>query len=81
MLQQMQPGQGSADARGARDPLGRSEGTRDGGRNPFGGEDMVPGAIDAQRARQILEELRRRLSDPTRPALELDYLERLLERF
>lgn len=81
MLQQMRQGQGQANARGSRDPLGRSEGTRDGGRNPFGGQDMVPGAIDAQRAREILEELRRRLSDPTRRPEELDYLERLLERF
>ena len=31
--------------------------------------------------REILEELRRRLSDPARPTLELDYIERLLRRF
>ncbi|WP_441233627.1 DUF4175 family protein [Bradyrhizobium sp. 930_D9_N1_4] len=41
----------------------------------------IPGEIDAQRARRILEELRRRLSDPARPQLELDYLERLLKDF
>jgi hypothetical protein len=41
----------------------------------------VPGEIDVQRARRILEELRRRLSDPLRPQLELDYLERLLKDF
>ncbi len=41
----------------------------------------VPDEIDIQRAREILEELRRRLSDPARPRLERDYLERLLERF
>jgi uncharacterized protein (TIGR02302 family) len=40
---------------------------------------MVPGEIDVQRARRILEELRRRLADPSRPQLELDYIERLLK--
>ncbi|MDQ0317099.1 TIGR02302 family protein [Amorphus orientalis] len=58
-----------------RDPLGRFR------RNE--GSDMtsrvqIPDEIDVQRARRILEELRNRLSDPQRPALELDYLERLL---
>jgi hypothetical protein len=42
---------------------------------------MVPGEIDVQRARRILEELRRRLGDPSRPQLELDYLERLLKDY
>ena len=37
--------------------------------------------IDVQRARRILEELRRRFSDPARPQLELDYIERLLKGF
>src|SRR5215468_3518571 len=41
----------------------------------------VPGEIDVQRARRILEELRRRLGDPARPQIELDYLERLLRDF
>jgi anti-anti-sigma regulatory factor len=41
----------------------------------------VPGEIDAQRARRVLEELRRRYSDPSRPQLELDYIERLLKGF
>ena len=40
----------------------------------------VPDEIDVQRARRILDELRRRLGDPTRPQLELDYLDRLLPR-
>jgi hypothetical protein len=42
----------------------------------------VPGADESatQRARRILEELRKRLGDPLRPAEELDYLERLLRR-
>ena len=39
------------------------------------------GEIDVQRARRILEELRRRLADPDRPQIELDYLERLLKDY
>ena len=34
-----------------------------------------------QTAREILEELRRRLGEQVRPTLELDYIERLLRRF
>jgi len=41
----------------------------------------VPGEIDVQRARRILDELRRRLGDPQRPQIELDYLERLLKDY
>jgi anti-anti-sigma regulatory factor len=41
----------------------------------------VPGEIDVQRARRILDELRRRLADPMRPQIELEYLERLLKDF
>ena len=39
----------------------------------------IPGEIDVQRVRRILEELRRRLADPARPQIELDYIERLLK--
>ena len=35
----------------------------------------------AERAQRVLEELRRRFSDPSRPREELDYLERLLRRY
>jgi hypothetical protein len=41
----------------------------------------VPGEIDAQRARRILEELRKRYGETNRPQLELDYIERLLKGF
>ncbi|MGE0630230.1 MAG: TIGR02302 family protein [Hyphomicrobiaceae bacterium] len=61
-----------------RDPLGRpqrSEGP------DLGTNVKIPEEIDMQRAREILEELRKRLGDQTRPALELDYIERLLRRF
>ncbi|HEY0911627.1 MAG TPA: TIGR02302 family protein [Bradyrhizobium sp.] len=60
------------------DPLGRPLHGRE------YGDDLtvkIPGEIDVQRARRILEELRRRLADPQRPQLELDYLERLLKDY
>ena len=41
----------------------------------------VPGDIDVQRARRILEELRKRFGDFTRPQEELDYLQRLLKNY
>ena len=40
----------------------------------------VPDEIDVQRAREILEELRRRVGEQSRPQGEIDYLERLLRR-
>ena len=60
------------------DPLGRPRRTEG---PDFGNQVKVPDEIDVQRARRILEELRRRFSDPSRPQLELDYLERLLKRY
>jgi uncharacterized protein (TIGR02302 family) len=60
------------------DPLGRPVRSRE------YGDDFtvkVPDEIDVQRARRVLEELRRRLGEPGRPRLELDYLERLLRDF
>ena len=38
-------------------------------------------AIDAQRAREILDELRKRSGEALRPPSELDYIDRLLKRF
>lgn len=61
-----------------RDPLDRpqrSEGP------DLGNSVKVPNAIDAQRAREILDELRRRSGEALRPTLELDYIDRLLKRF
>jgi uncharacterized protein (TIGR02302 family) len=60
------------------DPLGRPLHGRE-----FGDDFTVkiPGEIDVQRVRRILEELRRRLADPQRPQIELDYLERLLKDY
>ena len=47
----------------------------------LGNSVKVPNAIDAQRAREILDELRKRSGQALRPPVELDYLERLLKRF
>jgi len=60
------------------DPLGRPLRGRD-----YGDDTTVkvPGEIDVQRARRILEELRRRFGETFRPQLELDYIERLLKDF
>jgi uncharacterized protein (TIGR02302 family) len=73
-----QPGRnGRQRANSETDPLGR----------PLRGRDTddatvkVPGEIDAQRARRILEELRKRFGESARPQLELDYIERLLKDF
>lgn len=60
------------------DPLGRPR--RHQGPD-LGTHVQVPDDIDIQKARRILEELRRRFSDPSRPSLELDYIERLLRRY
>jgi uncharacterized protein (TIGR02302 family) len=58
------------------DPLGR-------GADGENGRDDGPlkqSAGAAERARRVMEELRRRLADPTRPTDERDYLERLMKR-
>ena len=71
---------GSLRARGEEDadPLGR----------PLSKEPLDPsarfdplGVPAAQRAQRVLEELRRRLADPSRPREEMDYFERLLKRY
>jgi uncharacterized protein (TIGR02302 family) len=61
-----------------RDPLGRPQKSQG---PDLGTSVKVPDQIDIQRAREILEELRRRLGESTRVPQELDYLERLLRRF
>ena len=69
---------GRADPNGQRDPLGRDrgpEGTLGTEENLLQGEDVY------RRARDLLDEIRRRSSDQERPANELEYLKRLLDRF
>jgi uncharacterized protein (TIGR02302 family) len=89
LAEAMQQGEGQGDGPGnqagrqqgganSNDPLGRPLHGRE-----FGDDYTVkiPGEIDVQRVRRILEELRRRLGDPQRPQIELDYLERLLKDY
>lgn len=85
MRREAQRGQGDRAGQSApgagdtgRDPLGRptaQDGTMD------GADTRIPNAEDLMRARELLDEIRRRSGDRTRPELELDYLRRLLERF
>ena len=68
-------GQHGEQRRGDTDPLGRQSRSR----SPQLGDDVkVPDEIDAQRAREILDAIRRRLGETMRPKFELDYLDRLL---
>lgn len=66
-----------ADADSERDPLGRDRGRRNDSRARYDPLGQSP----ALRAQRVLEELRRRLGEPTRPQEELDYLERLIRRY
>ena len=79
MMRQMPSRFGLNGSRGELDPMGRPPQRTD-GPDPASGV-KVPDEIDVQRAREILEELRRRLGETTRPPMELEYLERLLKRF
>ena len=79
--QQNQGGQGDgqgAPGQAQADPLGRQTGQ--GGR--MGTQsDLLQGEDVYRRARDLLDEIRRRSGEGDRPDLELDYLERLLDRF
>jgi hypothetical protein len=69
---------GRADPNSARDPLGREpgEGARIGSdRNLLQGDDVY------RRAQDLLDEIRRRQGEQTRPESERDYLKRLLELY
>jgi hypothetical protein len=77
LLAQGQQGDGQGQPPGLEDPLGR----RTGRGQTFGNSVRVPNQSDLQRAREILEELRRRAGDNARTREELDYIERLLKQF
>jgi uncharacterized protein (TIGR02302 family) len=79
MLRQMPSRFGMSNGSTELDPMGRPPQRTDGPDPGVGVK--VPDQIDVQRARELLEELRRRLGEQTRPMLELDYIERLLKRF
>lgn len=60
------------------DPLGRPQRTTG---PDLGASVKVPDEIDVQRAREILDAIRRKLGEAGQSVIERDYLERLLERF
>ncbi len=72
--------QGTNGTMPGQDPLGR-ERERQGRNTDLGSSVKVPDAIDTQRAREILDTIRKRLGEAARPLLERDYLERLLDRY
>ncbi len=74
--QGQQLGRNSPD--GSRDPLGREAGEN--GRIGTD-EQLLQGEDVYRRARELLDEIRRRSGEQERPSEELDYLRRLLERF
>ncbi|SFP24006.1 TIGR02302 family protein [Mesorhizobium sp. NFR06] len=80
-MQAMQGDQGGSEQGGReqdadRDPLGRPRATN----GPDDGTSVkVPDEIDVQRARQILDAIRKRLGNALSPDIERSYLERLLE--
>ncbi len=76
MMRSAAGGKGGSQA--GRDPLGRKQ---NGQLSDPGDSVKVPDEITVQRAREILDELRKRLGQPARPAIELDYLERLVKPF
>ncbi len=69
---------GQNDPNGNRDPLGREAGQS--GRIGTD-EQLLQGEDVYRRARELLDEIRRRSGEQERPTQELDYLRRLLERF
>jgi uncharacterized protein (TIGR02302 family) len=95
LAERMQQGDGEGSEQADDEGEGESPGTarrEDGGADPLGrpqrngrlDQGARNGPIDGaamQRAQRVLEELRRRLSDPARPREETDYLERLLRRY
>jgi len=80
---------------GAMGMAGGQRGQRPGqGRDPFGrdptgalgtavddGDVKIPDQMEMRRAREILQELRRRAGERYRPELEREYIDRLLRRF
>ena len=73
------PGDGRGDpGRAQADPLGRESGQ---GRRAGTDDSLLQGEDVYRRARDLLDEIRRRSGEGERPDIELDYLERLLDRF
>jgi uncharacterized protein (TIGR02302 family) len=69
---------GRPDPNSERDPLGRQAGSV--GRLGSD-ENLLNGKDPYLRSRELLDEIRRRTGEKSRPKIELEYLERLLDRF
>ncbi|MEM8790274.1 MAG: TIGR02302 family protein [Pseudomonadota bacterium] len=90
LAEQIQNGQGDVGAQGQgnrdgddqelgeTDPFDRSMGSNGADR---GSNVKVPNQAQLDRAREILKQLRERSAEPHRPELELDYFDRLLDKF
>jgi len=79
--QQQQGGQGQARGQPGQqqnDPLGRAPGQ---GRQVGTQDNLLQGEDVYRRARELLDEIRRRSGEGERPDVELEYLKRLLDRF
>ena len=75
----LRPGnQGQRRQRG-QDPFGRGSGGAFGA--AVDGDVDVPSRMEMRRAREILQELRRRAGERKRPVIERDYIDRLLKQF
>jgi hypothetical protein len=85
LMQQLGQQRGNTRQQGAgrvgtpRDPFGRS--VTPGYRGMDQADVNIPSKSEVQRAREILDELRRRASQRSRPQLEQDYIDRLLQQF
>lgn len=76
--QQQAEGTAGLQDRPLQDPLGRQAGNS----GSFGSDEAMADREEAfRRSRELLDELRRRSAEQDRPALERDYLRRLLDQF
>ena len=92
-MEQMVRGMGGMMGFGPGQPMPLGSGRRPPDRDPFGrfregefgsyleGDIEVPDEMEIRRAREILDELRRRAGQRNRPKPERDYIERLLRQF
>ena len=69
---------GARPGRNGKDPFGRNSGQ--GVREAIEGV-QIPDQMEIQRAREIVDELRRRRGEQSRPTEELQYIDRLLKQF
>lgn len=76
----LRPGGQGRQGRGrGQDPFGRGSGGAFGG--SVDGDVDVPSRMEMRKAREILDELRKRSGERQRPPLERDYIDRLLKQF